>query len=158
VSYDLYAPHYIQHGFRPVPIAPGSKAPHFWTGREFKLLTGWGTREPLRTPQPGAGLGILTGHNVVGYDIDTDEPAIFAALKKVVPDSPVGKRGQRGETLFYYDPPGRPSRKFKIGGKVRIGQPLDDKKVCCSSSFRGRLLPPGIRLESAPRGGWCIRA
>jgi hypothetical protein len=118
MSYDLYAPHYIQHGFRPVPIAPGTKAPHFWNGREFKLLTGWNTREPLCTPQPGAGLGILTGHNVVGYDIDTDDPAIFAALKKVVPDSPVGKRGQRGETLFYYDPPGRPSRKFKIGGKV----------------------------------------
>jgi AAA domain/Bifunctional DNA primase/polymerase, N-terminal len=118
VSYDLYAPHYIQHGFRPVPIAPGSKAPHFWNGREFKLLTGWNTREPLCTPQPGAGLGVLTGHDIVGFDIDTDDSAIVAALKQILPDSPVGKRGQRGETLFYYDPPGRPSRKFKIGGKV----------------------------------------
>jgi hypothetical protein len=61
---------------------------------------------------------MLMGRGVVGLDIDTDDPEMKAAIKSVVPESLVGKRGNRGETRFYCDPPGRRSRKFKINDKV----------------------------------------
>jgi putative DNA primase/helicase len=51
---------------------------------------------------PDAGTGIALGFKgVVGIDIDTDLGELTAALRKVVPESSVAKRGQKGRTDFY---------------------------------------------------------
>jgi len=93
----------IDNGYSPVPIKPGAKRP---------LPMRWSDacNEPFR-PQalrkfaaewPNAGVGIALGYKgILAIDIDTDQAEIIAALRKVVPESPVAKRGQMGRTDFY---------------------------------------------------------
>lgn len=94
MCYDQLRPLYQERGFHPLPLAPGEKFPASLQGDEYVKLTGWTTRDVITSPQPGAGIGLLMGRGVVGLDIDTDDPAMKAAIKSVVPESLVGKKGQ----------------------------------------------------------------
>src|SRR5262249_5241741 len=115
--YDQLAPRYIKRGYHPVPIAPGTKTPHRWSPRRgFVLLRDWPERPPITDPQPGAGIGLVCGKGIVGLDYDC-EGEMLAALRAVLPSSPISKIGQRGVTEFFWGP-GRESRKFLVGGKT----------------------------------------
>src|SRR5262249_54792242 len=81
----------------------------------------------LQDPQPSdvdlaawsrgdTGIAVVGGkssHGLVGVDIDTDDPPIKTAITLVLPDTPVRKVGQKGETRFYYGPD-VPSRSWNI--------------------------------------------
>ena len=62
----------------------------------------------------GHNSGVAMGFNgTVGVDIDTDDPAINAAVRSVIAESNVAKRGQTGRTDFYHVPgPPLASRRF----------------------------------------------
>src|SRR5262249_53515606 len=99
--YDEYAPKLIAGGYFPLPIGPGTKAPHRYTPSEgtYRLLEGWQERpEPILTPQPGANIGVRCGAGLVVLDCDDDDAALRVA--EILP-SPVGKEGARGFSLAF---------------------------------------------------------
>ena len=110
-----YALHYRRHGYAPVPVRPGSKAPHIndWSrwcselpGEE--LLRDWAQR------YPDAGLSIALGpaSGVIALDLDHDIDGLHERVLKAAGSSPVAKRGQKGAT-FFYRYAGERSRSFR---------------------------------------------
>ena len=49
-------------------------------------------------------LGGPASGDLIGVDIDTEDPQIVAALLTVLPPTEVKKAGARGETRFYHGP------------------------------------------------------
>ncbi len=96
-------------GYSPIPIIAGTKRP---------ALAGWQrlcdaplSRDEIErfARSPSAyGVGVALGFNgLIAIDIDSDDAAITAAVREVLPFSfTVTKRGQRGRTVFWRDPSG----------------------------------------------------
>ena len=146
----------IERGYGAVPIMPGTKEPGVltskgrWVGlpkwqKRYKngppsetQLTRWGNGD--------AGVGVLGGvGGAVATDIDTDDPAIRAALDAVLPKTTVRKIGRRGETLFYYAPHVRASKRWNI----------DDKVVCeLIGPGRQTVIPPTIHPDTNEPYRW----
>jgi hypothetical protein len=95
---------YLRHGYAPVPVRPGSKAPWIadwsrWCNElpSGELVQEWAGR------YPGAGLSIALGpaSSVTALDLDHDIDGLHARILKAAGPSPVAKRGAKGATLFY---------------------------------------------------------
>src|SRR5215469_12264605 len=105
--YDEYAPKLIQMGYRPIPTSPPGfkpeKAPvrYLPERNEFVLFKNWSViPTPIKTPQPGAGIGVRCGDGgIVAFDYDDEEAVLI--ISEVFDTSPVNKAGQRGWTAFY---------------------------------------------------------
>ena len=122
----------IERGFAAIPIIPGTKKPGFLHAGAWVGLSNWQKRfnrgvpsEDIRArwAEGGSGVGVITGppsHGAVAIDIDTDDPAVIAAIMSVLPPTPIKKRGAKGETLFYYGPTIGTSRSWKIDGKTIV--------------------------------------
>jgi hypothetical protein len=115
-----YALLYRRHGYAPVPVRPGSKAPHVsdWSRwcQELppeELLYDWARRHP------GAGLSLALGPacGVIALDLDHDIDGLHARILEAAGSSPVAKKGQKGATLFYRYA-GERSRAFRKGGQT----------------------------------------
>jgi hypothetical protein len=104
----------IERGYGALPIMPGTKRPGFLFAGCWVGLANWQRRfnngvpssmERVRWAAGDSGLCVVGGYKgLIAVDTDTDDPVITAALRKVLPPSPVRKRGQKGETAFYYGP------------------------------------------------------
>jgi hypothetical protein len=70
----------------------------------------------------------------VAVDIDTDDPDMVAAIMKVLPQSPVAKRGKRGRTLFYRGADKVKTTSFKFGPDD--GPSATEHPAACRASFR----------------------
>jgi hypothetical protein len=129
--YAELAEAYIERGYGALPIIPGTKRPGARDHRgEWIGMPRWQRRyDEGRPPREhvkiwgnhGTGIGILlgapSGHLVVP-DTDTDERKLREAIGDALfPDSPVGKRGQKGESLFYQGA-GIKSHTWRIDDKV----------------------------------------
>jgi putative DNA primase/helicase len=93
----------IGHGYSPVPIKPGTKRPlpMRWSEACNQAFGSEALRE-FASEWPNAGTGIALGYKgLVAIDIDTDDAEFIAAFRKLVPESTVAKRGQKGRTDFY---------------------------------------------------------
>jgi hypothetical protein len=108
-----YARQLIERGISVVPIAPGTKKPGQWSReRGWEGMGDW-TRFAKRFPTeielalwetwPDAGIGVVLGElsGVIGLDRDYDVPGASDALDKLIPFSPVAKKGEKGWTKFY---------------------------------------------------------
>src|SRR5262245_24694499 len=124
--YDTSAPKLMERGFYPLSIGPGVKKPQHYVPSlgEFRDTQGWthSARQPLTSPQPGAGVGVRLGKQpdgtyVVGLDWDDDDAAILAM--ETFPAT-VTKEGQRGFTGFYRSPVPIPSEDFKVGDRLML--------------------------------------
>lgn len=97
---------YSDYGYRVVPITPGHKAPLIreWQKRDFYISVDFNDY----------GIGLLTGKlsGVVAIDID-DEGSFH-----LVPESPVRKKGQRGETRFFKYNGEASSKRHDLGVEV----------------------------------------
>ena len=112
----------IERGFAAVPIMPGTKRPGFFFAGMWIGLANWQKRynsgpppetERERWAAGDTGIGVIAGqasHGLIAIDIDSEDPAIPAALRAVLPATDVRKIGVRGETLFYYGPTSRSRR------------------------------------------------
>lgn len=102
----------LQKGVSILPIAPAQKYPARFDGTGWHAMGGWdqyGERLAVDAeidawetwPQCGVGvvLGPLSG--LVVLDVDTDDPAIIAAIEAVTPPSWCKKRGSKGYAAFY---------------------------------------------------------
>ena len=91
-------------GYSPVPIVPRTKRP---------ALVGWQrfcdapmARNEVKhfaRSRISYGVGVALGQGLVAIDIDTTDEAVVAAIRSVVPESPIAKHGRKGRTDFYLD-------------------------------------------------------
>lgn len=154
--FSLTAATYREQGLAIMPCGPGTKFP----GR-YSAANGWMTAYDWqkycdRLPSdfemqiweqwPDAGVclalgasGAPKGLQLVAVDIDTEEPAEVAAIRSVLPGSPVRKRGAKGETDFYLSPVDMPNRPYNDAAKRRMLDLL--------GHGRQTVLPPTIHPD-----------
>jgi hypothetical protein len=138
--YNECAPKLVAMGYFPLPIGPGTKAPHRYTPSEgtYRLLDGWQERpEPILTPQPGANIGVRCGNGLVVLDCDDDEAAL--RVVEILP-SPVGKEGARGFSLAFRADFDVPSENWTNADGDLMLQVL--------STGRQTVIPPSIHPDT----------
>lgn len=147
--YERRAYAYLERGYSVIPIAPGTKRPGSWSeGEGWKGMYDW-ERFSVRLPTeletehfyrwPGAGIGLLTGKlsKIVALDRDYDCPGTDA-LERLIPWSPVKKKGAKGYTAFFqYN--GERSCSYNING-MRVLDVLSDGR---QTLMPGTLHPDG---------------
>ena len=156
-AYAQCAERLIERGFAAVPIMPGTKRPGFFFAGMWIGLANWQKRfsggpppatERERWAAGDAGVGVVAGqasHGLIAVDIDSEDPAIQATLRTVLPPTHVRKTGARGETLFYHGPGIAQSQSWNIAGK-RI--------VDLIGPGRQTVLPPTIHPDTGTPYRW----
>jgi hypothetical protein len=135
VAWDANALQYLAHGYSVIPLMPRQKGPK---------LGGWSNYcEQLMDPDTARqhcgknnniGLCLGPASNLCAVDIDTDDPELIKKIEKLLPVSPLRKKGAKGYTVFYrYN--GMDSKSVK-----------DDKGNGLDFLSKGRqtVLPPSI--------------
>lgn len=136
--YCEFAPRFLESGYVVVPCRPGSKVPGTYRPSGWHNMYDWAGRWAERMPtesEVGAwsvwpdmpGLCLITGHaggaadGIAALDNDAIDRRVFQAIQSCMPDSPVGKRGAKGETVFARIPAGVefPSKPFNLKG-IRV--------------------------------------
>jgi hypothetical protein len=100
--YDTNAPLLTRGGYFPTVVAPGTKVPSRYVPSlgEYQPLSHWQIRkEPISTPQPGAGIGVRCGDGLVAIDFDDEDAAL--EISEAFDPSSVNKVGKRGWTSCY---------------------------------------------------------
>jgi hypothetical protein len=140
----------LENGYSPValigkrPIDPG------WTELCKRTMT---SDEVAKHKGKDRNVGAATGYRqLLGVDIDTDDTAIIAAIRSVIPESSVAKRGQTGRTDFYRAPGGAPpaSRRFVDKNGEIILELLGDG--------RQTAIPPSIHPDTGKPYTWLTDA
>ena len=156
-AYAQCAERLIERGFAAVPIMPGTKRPGFFFAGMWIGLANWQRRfnggpppatERERWAAGDTGVGVVAGqasHGLIAVDIDSEDPAIQAALRTVLPPTHVRKTGARGETLFYYGPGITQSQSWNIAGK---------RVVDLIGPGRQTVLPPTIDPDTGAPYRW----
>jgi len=120
--FEFYAPKYIENSYFVIPL-----------NGKFPILPEWqipkdlNTYENIYSTHQGCNIGLLTGvHNgIVALDIDSDSSV------SLCPESPVVKKGARGETRF-----------FKYNGEITCKNA--ELKLDLLSTGAQTVLPPSI--------------
>lgn len=154
----------IDAGYPAIPVKPKDKVPGAMSFGQWYGIMSWQrfcSRMPsqlevdLWNKWEDAGVCIPLGLNgVIAIDIDTDDAEVMAAILSVLPESPVGKKGAKGKTLFYRGNVQRtdpetgevtgsiPSRGFNIAGNERAMDLLAFGKQT--------VVPPSIHPNGKP--------
>lgn len=141
---DEYGWRLIERDICFVPIAPGTKRPGQWSKSQGWEGMGDWTRFSKRMPSeidlshwvtwPDAGIGVVLGEisNLIALDKDYDLPGGEDALQRVIPPSPVTKRGEKGWTRF-----------FQFGGERSCAFDVNERRVLdVLSTGRQTVIPP----------------
>jgi hypothetical protein len=124
--YDINAPRLRARGYRVHPIGPGTKKPQVWVPSlgQYQDAPAWNDprRAPITSPQPGAGICLLTGEqsdgtHIFALDFDDDEVAL-AAMEQL--PATIDKCGKRGYTPIYRSKTKVESRDFRLDGKCYV--------------------------------------
>jgi hypothetical protein len=144
----------VEQGYAVLPIMPGTKKPGLPCNNNggWMDFPGWTTFQPTLVhfklwALSSAGIGVRCGPRggyLIVIDIDTDDPGILEALRSVLPDTPVKKKGARGESWFYYGPD-ISSRSWLINGR---------KVVEVIGPGRQTVLPPTIHPDLGEPYRW----
>lgn len=154
-AYALFGAKLIERGYCAVPAVPGTKVPGNFVGGRWIRMADWTRRYRDRSPgerevetwerAAAGGICLIMGRaskGVVAVDIDTDEGV--APVTAALPETPVKKRGQKGETLFFQNPHGVVSKAFTLihpdGRRQRLVDML--------SEGRQTVLPPTIHPDT----------
>jgi hypothetical protein len=100
-TFTQYAPIYHRNGYSTLPIKPGTKRPvqDKWDSLRLTPMKDW---EIKRYAAGAYGIGAVGGFNdLVPMDIDTNDPFIINAIRRVLPPLQVVKTGQKGFTAFF---------------------------------------------------------
>lgn len=154
----------VERGYAAIPIMPGTKRPGELRRGEWVGKTNWREEYTRRLPSrfeiqiwsnSDAGACVVCGpasQNLIGFDIDTDEPKIRDALLRVLPPTSVIKRGQKGETRFYLGTDIEPLEK---GGTLSPSWNIDGKRICdIIGPGRQTVLPPTIHPDTKQPYQW----
>ncbi|MDR7037432.1 hypothetical protein J2X36_002179 [Methylobacterium sp. BE186] len=153
----------VEQGYAAIPIIPGTKRPGVPNGLGGWIgMDDWQARFRGRLPieteidrwsGSDGGVCVVLGppsRGVVSADIDTDEPAIRAAILSVLPETMVGKAGQKGETLFYRGSDSFPSRAFNVPGPD--GRPV--RVLDLLGPGKQTVLPPTLHPDTGQPYRW----
>ena len=124
--YAETAARYIEGGYSPIPIMPGSKRPGLQYRGEDRGLGRW--QRFCDTPADArqieawsdehtvAGVGIALGgaNNVVAIDIDVAPGPVYDALVDILPTSEWAKEGSKGFTAFFRTDEPMKAQKFSL--------------------------------------------
>lgn len=140
---------YLEMGYSVLPIAPGTKRPGTWSNAKgWEGMFDWerfGSRlaSDIETGHwekwPDAGIGLVCGKlsNIVALDRDYDAPGTDA-LERIIPYSPVKKKGAKGYTAFFrYN--GERSTSWNLNG-MRVLDMLSDGR---QTLMPGTIHPDG---------------
>ena len=156
-AYAEHAERLIERGYAAIPILPGTKRPGYLCAGLSIGLRDWSVKFKNGLPPVGerkdwgrgdTGVGVVCGpasNGMVGFDIDTDDPAINAAIRAVLPPTTIKKSAQKGETLFYYGPQIEKSKSWDIGGK---------RVLDLIGPGRQTVLPPSIHPDTRAPYRW----
>lgn len=149
------AANYRERGLAIMPCGPGTKFPGRHSPDGWHVAFDWQKycdRLPTsfeldiweRWPDAGVCLALgrssaPAGFQLIAVDIDTEEPEQVAAIRAVLPGSPVRKRGAKGETEFYLAPVGVPNRPYNDAAKRRMLDLL--------GHGRQTVLPPSVHPD-----------
>ena len=133
-AWDDNALQYLAKGLSVIPLAPKQKGPK---------LAGWSVfcdkqmmpdfAQKFFGKEHNIGLCLGSASGLMAVDIDTDDADLLKKIEKIIPNSPVKKRGKKGYTAFYiYE--GQTSCSFKKG----------DAGIDILSAGRQTVLPPSI--------------
>jgi hypothetical protein len=116
-----------RNGYSPIPILPNTKRPALagWSAHCGSVMTGTAIGR-YATSRLAYGIGVALGYGgLIGIDLDSEDAGVTAAIRAILPTSPVAKRGARGRTDFYRDPTNsfRP-RKFKASDGAMLVEVL----------------------------------
>jgi hypothetical protein len=138
---------YRRHGYAPVPVRKGSKAPCIsdWS-RWCQELPPEGLLHEWAERYPDAGLAVALGPScgVCALDLDHDIDGLHAKVLAAAGPAPVAKRGQKGATLFYRYA-GEKSRAFRKGGQT-VAEILAGGRLV--------ILPPTIHPDTGRPYQW----
>ncbi|GGC68434.1 DUF3987 domain-containing protein [Chelatococcus reniformis] len=161
-AYSQVGAKLVERGYAAIPIMPGTKRPGEIRGREWVGMWDWQGRYSKRLPTEyevglwsdgDGGVCVVTGpasHDLIGIDIDVDDEPIVAAIKGVLPPTPVSKTGQKGETLFFRGP-GVPSRSFT----EYLPDGKRGRRLCdLIGPGRQTVLPPTIHPDTKQPYRW----
>lgn len=135
-----------------VPIIPGEKRPGEFLQGRWRGMEKWNEysmRHPSREEVfmweswPLASIGILTGKlsQIIALDFDYRED-IAKEIEKVVPVSPLRKKGAKGYTAFYkYN--GEENTKWSVNGEVVLELLSDGRQTLIPPSIH----PTGLQYE-----------
>jgi hypothetical protein len=153
-----YALLYRQHGYAPVPVRPGSKAPHVgdwsrWCNElpPVELLREWARIYS----EAGLSIALGSASGITALDLDYDIDGLHARILEASGPSPVAKRGQKGATQFYRFG-GERSRAFRRNGQTVAEVLASGRLVILPPTTHpgtGRpyvWLTPATLLDSAP--------
>jgi hypothetical protein len=146
--FGIAGPRLIERGYCALRVPRGLKHPNIKDWRETYTHRKPTQKEIDEWSASGAGVGIITGSassDVIGIDIDTDEPAIVAAILAVLPTNGtiVKKRGQKGQTTFGRCP-GLTDKAFNINGA----------RVCDVLANRFCVLPGTVHPDTHQPYRW----
>lgn len=154
--YNDSAGAYLEQGLAVIPCGPGTKFPgrytaaegwwkaHDWQKYCDRLPTDFEVQIWDRWPDAGVCLALgassaPAGKILVAIDIDTDDAGEVAAIRSVLPGSPVSKRGAKGETQFYLANPCVKNQPFNDANKRRLLDLL--------AHGRQTVLPPTVHPD-----------
>lgn len=152
--YAMSGQRLIDNGYSAIPVMPGFKVPGSYSMGEWWHTSEW-QRYCDRLPTeietdiwlkwPDAGVCLPLDHKLKVIDIDTDDPALMAAVLSVLPDSEVKKRGEKGFSAFYRGSPAIVSQPFSIG-RTRV--------IDLLAHGRQTVLPPTIHPKTGQPYHW----
>ena len=143
----------VANGFSALPIKPAEKMPGAYSRGEWFVMRDWSrfcgrlpTEFELRLWKtwPDANVGLACGRGLLAFDIDRDD--LVEPIKAVLPPVLVGKRGRKGETIFFRgDTEAIRSRGFSI-----------DKLGCMDLISDGKqtVIPPSIHRDTGSPYVW----
>jgi hypothetical protein len=142
-----YAATYLRHGYAPIPVRPGSKAPCISNWSRWcselpppELVRAWIRR------YPDAGIAIALGpaSGITALDLDHDVDGLHERILDAAGLSPVAKRGARAPTYFYRHS-GERSRTFGRNGET-VAEILSQGRLV--------ILPPTIHPDTGRPYEW----
>lgn len=136
VAWDANALQYLAKGYSVLPLMPKQKGPKLagWTIYCTELMNPEEAKKYYgKNNNIGLALGPASG--LCAVDVDTDDPEWLGKIKKILPFSPVQKKGKKGFTAFYkYN--GLPSKSVKSDD--------GDAGIDFLSMGKQTVLPPSV--------------
>ena len=135
-----------QNGYSVLPLMASSKRPSIEGWSKYCADLADDATFDRWLKWEGSNIGVCCGvaSGIIGYDLDNDTDDLHAKIKRLLPPTPVIKRGAKGETLFFqYN--GQTSHSFSKNG-VRVLDIL--------STGRQTVLPPSLHPDTGQPYVW----
>lgn len=152
-AFAKWAAHLLLGGYSPMPIRADNGLPAIkhWDDLRTKPLSA-GSITELARKRPDLQLAVIGGFNgLVPIDIDTNDPAIIAAVERALPPAVVKRKGSKGYVAFYWDPHG-----VIAGRKYQTPAPMRTVLVEVLSTTMVTI-PPSLHRKTGKPYDWLTR-